>query len=156
MRIEYSQNPLASKVYLDTNENKLLFWKYMWEMLDDEIWRLADKIKDIGNTKDLDQQIQNKPLSEYYKKFQQEMLNNPFDTVHNELDKIWTKMIHIEYDSSKIQSFINALQDEHDGDCVNQPSSCLKCYAESHLDIESVPNLKHWGGTASQISGAFF
>ena len=38
MKIEYAENPLASKIYLDDNEKKLLFWKYKWDLIGDEIY----------------------------------------------------------------------------------------------------------------------
>jgi hypothetical protein len=156
MKIEYAENPLASKIYLDISEKKLLFWRYMWEMLDEEIYNFYYWMKDPEKQKKWYKELDNKPALEAHEELEKNMHNNPLNTVYEKLNSIWEKMIHTEYDESRIQSFIEALQDEHHGDCVNQPSSCLKCYAEDVLDFDSVPNLKHWGGTAAQINGAFF
>jgi len=158
MRIEYAENPLATKVFLDTPEKKLLFWRYVWEMLDEEIYNFYYWMEDPEKQKNWYKELNNLPALQKLEALEKDLIDAPLKTVHEILSKVWEKMITMKYDESKIESFIEALQSEHDGDCVYQACSCLKCWAEYELDIVTVPDTKKgfWGGVASTINSSFF
>jgi len=129
MKIEYNENPLASKVFLDDTEKQLLFWKYKWDMIGESVSWIEFDIREKKETN--------------------------LDNIQNKLRDISEKFIETKYDEESIKYFIEELQSSHCGDCVYEPQTCAKCYAEEHLGIDSTPNLKHWGGTARKIMSAF-
>ena len=53
------------------------------------------------------------------------------ENISAEEEKEWTEHL--------CKCYISALTDEHDGDCTNQSSSCIKCHAEDHLGINTIP-----------------
>ena len=155
MKIEYAENPLASKIYLDDNEKKLLFWKYKWDLIGDEIYGFYYWMKDPEKQKAGLKEYNNTQGLEAYEKLEQSMLSDPLNTVYQKLDKIVDTMLDMQYDESAIKDFIEALQESHHGDCIRQCCSCLKCYVEDQLDMDyDIPN---WHGQCGHtINGAFF
>jgi hypothetical protein len=155
MKIEYAENPLASKIYLDDSEKKLLFWKYKWDLLGDEIYGFYYWMKEPEKQKAGLKEHNNVQGLEAYEKLEQSMLFDPLNTVYEKLDKISENMSDMQYDESVIKDFIEALQESHHGDCISQCCSCLKCYVEDQLDMDyDVPNFREQSGHA--IHGAFF
>lgn len=136
MEIIYQHNPLLNKVILNDAEKKLLFWKVVQSEFEDEIWSLKFRLEAYLDHKLDPNEIEHKPLKKYTKEF----LADPIRKTYEKIDTLAEEMIKIEYDESKIKYFVDALQEMHDGDCIGQPCSCLKCHAESMLDIESMPN----------------
>lgn len=149
MEIIYKHNPLLNKVILNDTEKKLLFWKIVLSEFEDEIWSLKFRLESYLDNKLDPDEIGHEPLKEYTKEF----LADPIRKTYEKIDTIAEGMIKIEYDESKIKYFIDALQEMHDGDCISQPCSCLKCHAESMLDIESMPNYP--GGIGLALVYAF-
>lgn len=136
MQIIYQHNPLLNKVILNDIEKKLLFWKVVYSEFEDVIWTLKFQLESYLDNKLDPAKIGYEPL----KKYTEEFLANPIKKTYEKIDTLAEEMIKIEYDESKIKYFVDALQEMHDGDCISQPCSCLKCHAESMLDIESMPN----------------
>lgn len=136
MEIIYQHNPLLNKVILNDAEKKLLFWKVVQSEFEDEIWSLKFRLEAYLDHKLDPNEIEHKPL----KKYTEEFLADPIRKTYEKIDTLAEEMIKIEYDEEKIKYFVDALQEMHDGDCISQPCSCLKCHAESMLDIESMPN----------------
>lgn len=60
-------------------------------------------------------------------------------------DPEWSNGLHADY--------VAALADEHLGDCVCSPCSCLKCHAEDFLGINTIAGLRKY--QASHIRSAF-
>lgn len=136
MEIIYQHNPLLNKVILNETEKKLLFWKIVLSEFEDIVWTLKFRLESyLDNRLDPDQ-ITYEPIKQYTKEF----LANPIRKTYEKIDTLAEEMIKIEYNEEKIKYFVDALQEMHDGDCISQPCSCLKCHAESMLDIESMPN----------------
>lgn len=55
--------------------------------------------------------------------------------------------------NQRLELFADELRGVHYGDCTCVPCSCAKCYAESLLDIDTIPGLgKH---SATKIEAAF-
>lgn len=136
MEIAYQHNPLLNKVILNETEKKLLFWKVVYSEFEDIIWTLKFRLESYLDNKLDPNSIPYEPA----KKDAQEFLDNPIQKIHQKIDTLAEEMIRIEYNENKIKYFIEALQGMHDGDCIRQACSCLKCHAESTLDIESMPN----------------
>ena len=136
MKIIYQHNPLLNKVILNDTEKKLLFWKIVQSEFEDVIWSLKFRLESYLDNKLDPIQIGHGPL----KKYTEEFLADPIRKTYEKLNTLAEEMIRIEYDENKIKYFIEALQGMHDGDCISQPCSCLKCHAEDMLDITSMPN----------------
>jgi hypothetical protein len=136
VEIIYKHNPLLNKVILNDTEKKLLFWKVVQSEFEDVIWSLKFRLESYLDNKLDPTQIGHEPL----KKYTEEFLADPIRKTYEKLDSLAEEMIKIEYDENKIKYFIDALQEMHDGDCISQPCSCLKCHAEDMLDITSMPN----------------
>ena len=136
MEIIYKHNPLLNKVILNDTEKRLLFWKVVQSEFEDVIWSLKFRLESYLDNKLDPTQIVHEPL----KKYTEEFLADPIRKIYEKIDTLAEEMIKIEYDENKIKYFIDALQEMHDGDCISQPCSCLKCHAEDMLDITSMPN----------------
>lgn len=137
MEIIYQHNPLANKVILTDSEKKLLFWKYILSTrVSDELSWLSFKIDDLKNNK-IDPSSVEDPK---YKKKLEDFLANPIDEIHNKIKEIENTVDNTEYNEEKIKCFVEELQSTHFGDCISECSSCLKCWAENELGIETMPN----------------
>lgn len=136
MEIIYQHNPLLNKVILNETEKKLLFWKIALSEFEDEAWSLKFRLESYLDNKLDPNEIEHEPLKQYTKEF----LADPIKKTYEKIDALAEEMIKIEYNEEKIKYFIDALQEMHDGDCISQPCSCLKCHAEDMLDITSMPN----------------
>lgn len=131
MEIIYQHNPLANKIILNEAEKKLLFWKYLISTrVSDELSWLSFRIDDYKKITD----------SETVKSISKEFLDDPINEIYKKIKEIEDTVDNAKYDEEKIKYFVEALQDIHFGDCISECNSCLKCFAESELDIESMPN----------------
>lgn len=150
MEIVYQHNPLANKVLLNEAEKKLLFWKYNYQTkVDDPLTFLSFYIDDYLQGK---LNASNIPNENYRKKIE-EFLKNPVDTIHRRITEITSAIDNIKYNEETIKFFIEALQESHFGDCISEPNSCLKCWAEDELDIVTMPNYP--GGIGRSLYSAF-
>jgi hypothetical protein len=107
MEIIYQHNPLANNVLLNESEKRLLFWRFLIDTrVSDPLFDTCRAIEKIKNNKN----ISAADLDEIYKNVK---------NIENVVDET-------EYDETKIESFIKALQSSHLGDCVSQCNTCLK------------------------------
>lgn len=116
MKIHYKDNPLSTIVELNPTEIKLLLAKIKIEEFENvlnDMWAAAHE--------------QNCTISEFI-----ESIDRDFWTG----DQIDHRTMVICKDA------ILALADTHLGDCTATPFSCVKCYAEGLLGIDTIPGLK--------------
>lgn len=150
MEIIYQHNPLLNKVILNDTEKKLLFWKYSYvTQVGEAITSLSFYIDDYKNNRIKPSLI----LNETYRKKAEEFLANPLDKIHEIINDIENNFENLRYNETTIKYFIEALQESHFGDCINEPNSCLKCWAEDELDIVTMPNYP--GGIGRSLYYAF-
>lgn len=132
MRIVWAQNPLATSVEIDAVEQTLLWHKLKIDALESRLYGAYFRAKD------------NAPLSEVLRALDIEYVGG--DLKRHE--RLFAQEL-----SEELQRSMKALAESHDGDCVCQPCSCLKCHTEELLEIDTIKGLgKH---EASAIGGAF-
>ena len=152
MRIEYAENPLASKVFLDESEKKLLYWK---QCMQDVEHNLFDIQYDINNHENL-KKIYTKHKDEKNLARIEKITDKPIEEIGSILSNFLDKVLDFKYDESKIKGLIDELQMVHSGDCTSNAGTCYKCYAEDLLEIESIPNYKGHSADGCFLSMAFF
>ena len=122
MKIEWNVNPLETKVFLDDPDRKYL--------------RLAIRLEAalaalgaISYTRLLEEKEKPEDI-ERYKKYVNEYTDIAYDEDHKseEIDE-------------KIKMYEEELQIGHMGDCVCFACSCMKCWAESLLGIDTIKGL---------------
>lgn len=65
----------------------------------------------------------------------------------------WGEICNLKVDSDEIKAYFDYLDTEHLGDCVCVPCTCMRCWVESMLGIDTLKGLgKH---EASNVQGAF-
>lgn len=150
MEIIYQHNPLANKVLLNEAEKKLLFWKYSYvTQVGEAITSLSFYIDDYKNNRIKPSLIPN----EIYRKKAEEFLHDPIEKIHEIINDIENNFENLKYKEETIKYFVEALQESHFGDCINEPNSCLKCWAEDELDIVTMPNYP--GGIGRSLYSSF-
>jgi hypothetical protein len=136
MKIIYTENPLASKVILDTKDKEIFKLKMKIQGLEEVIYGAYFKLKkkDDGYPKLYDPEEGFRRLQEW---------------VDEQDDEGETKHFTECY-----EYYLNELENgEHCGDCTCVACSCDKCYAESLLGIHTTKGLSKHSG--SKVSGAF-
>jgi hypothetical protein len=128
MKITYNDNPLATVVELDDKDRELLKAKIWIEKLEDDIFEAHHVL----------------------------MKNADIETAIRVLD------VAVKYDDDenkdkyvnwRLNIFEEALKSNHWGDCTCVPSSCIKCYAEDLLGIDTIKGL--WKQCGVQIQTVF-
>ncbi len=135
MKITYNKNPLWTTIELDEAEKKELWLKIkikeMEELLFDAYFHLREKDKDFN-------------LESARKAVEPDYYLGVTDNEKSDIDKRCDEML--EY-------YLAELQANHVGDCTCVPCSCIKCYAEDLLGINTTKGLgKH---SAYKINAAF-
>jgi hypothetical protein len=132
MQIVWAQNPLATGVELDVVEQTLLWHKLKIDALESRLYRAYFRAKD------------NAPIPEVLSAFDIEYIGG---------DSKKHERLFDEELNEELQMSLKALAESHDGDCVCQPCSCLKCRTEELLEINTIGGLGKY--EASAIGGAF-
>ena len=125
MKIEWNQNPLETKVFLDDSDRKYLRLAIQFEAATSAI-----SYRDLANKKETPEDIERyKKYVDYYDRIV--FLENAEHEA--ELDE-------------EVKNYEEDLQGYHIGDCTCFPATCSKCWAESLLGIDTIAGLgKHEG-----------
>jgi hypothetical protein len=121
MKIHWNQNPFKTKIEIDSRDLELLLRRHQSEEYADILCELDLRLQGkIGG----------------------EALTDP----KNILEKIssWSAIYDLSIDSKEIQNYVEWLDDEHCGDCVCLPCSCVRCEVEDMLGVNTLEGLgKH-------------
>ena len=135
MKITYTPNPLRTTVELDEHEKKELWYKIKIKELEEIVGMAALYVSE--NPKWFDLEKARKELNNDY-------IYAESDDAKSGIDKEADRMMGY---------YLEALQEEHIGDCTCVPCSCIKCHAEDMLGISTTKGLhKH---AAHKIQNAF-
>lgn len=129
MRFEWNVNPLETAVFLDDADRKLL--------------RMAirlDAAIDAISYRDLRDSAKTPEDAERYSRYLKNYDNVAFDEVPEDIDE-------------QVVMYESELQGSHVGDCICFACSCMKCRAESLLDIDTIAGLSTH--EASKIDSCF-
>lgn len=131
MKITYNQNPLFTKIELNENEKKELWYKIKIKEMEEILF---DAHYYLEEGKNFDIQKAQKSLSpDYYYTDEKSPLDKRCDAL--------------------LESYLSELNSFHFGDCTCVPCSCIKCHAEAILGIDTLKGLgKH---PAYYINDAF-
>ncbi len=134
MKINYNKNPLYTTIDLDENEKKELWYKIKLERLEDLLYEAHFYLEE-GSFFNLEKaKLSANP--DYF------LSDN--DNEKSSLDQYCDRML---------ESILLNLKANHIGDCTCVPCSCLKCYGEGLLGINTLEGLgKH---SAYKIDRAF-
>jgi hypothetical protein len=136
MIIQYAQNPLETKVFLNDTEKKLLFYRVKLDKLCNNLFDIQYNV-DQATTRTT--QHENEWIEENYSRIRK----SPNKYLIDNIDNLWKKFDKIEYNEEEIKDLIEDLQNPHCGDCEYHYNSCGRCLAESYLGIDTV---KDFGG----------
>lgn len=125
MKIEYTENPLASKVILDLQDTETLKLKLKIAELEEQIsmgchYLEKEKIDEAKSYLDMEYIFNGK-------------LDERVETIYN--------------------TAVDELAFKHEGDCTCVPCSCFKCYIEGMLGIDTIPKMNKYMGNI--IEGVF-
>lgn len=136
MKIIYNQNPLKTEVHLDEDDINILKLKIE---IDHLRWYTTMVNFHLNSDKDDSVKI-NSILKEveYHHVANTENDDLKFD----------------QYVNKKVKSLQEELKLTHIGDCTCFPASCIKCYTEDLLGINTIPSLGKY--SAYEIYNAFF
>lgn len=130
MKINWNQNPFWTTVELDERDKQMILAAYQNEQYSDLLCDLNMRLK--GEFRDL-------PLTD-------------IEEIKTIADK-WRAICNLEVESEEIQDYISYIDDQHGGDCTCFPCTCMRCYIEGMLGIDTLRGLgKH---EASTVLGAF-
>lgn len=130
MKIDYHQNPFKTKVHLDERDRYTMLIAYQNEQY-------------INILCELDMWLEDK-----FPKREKPNLQKVLERV-----KKWREICNLKEEDEDVQCFINAIDEEHLGDCICFACTCYRCYAESMLGIDTLDKLgKH---EANKVLGAF-
>lgn len=115
----YKENPLETEIILDGNELKLLKTKI-----------------ELDYFQDLNIEIQVRIINN------EEVLSND----HNLFPDWDIDQEYKEYINKTYNLYIKELRESHKGDCTCLPITCIKCMAESLLDISTIDDLNRYIG----------
>jgi hypothetical protein len=108
MILEYTENPLLTKITLNEYEKRLLFWRWNHQYIDDFLYFTINDC-DLSNKQKLER-----------------------------LSKLQEKIEQKDYDEGEIRAFLGELDKSHGGDCVKVCSACVKCYIENIFEIDTL------------------
>jgi hypothetical protein len=130
MKINYQPNPFHTNVELDDRDKQMILLAYQNEQYSDLLCDLNMRLK--GDFSD-------PPLTDI-----------------EEIKKIagkWAAICNLEVDSPIIQDYISYINDTHGGDCVCWSCTCIRCFVEDMLGINTLKGLgKH---QAAKVLGSF-
>ena len=130
MKINWNQNPFWTTVDLDDRDKRMILLAYQNEEYTNILCSLDMDINGKYNTE---------PLTDMEK-------------IKEEVHK-WESICNLTVDSPEIMQYISFINETHFGDCTCVPCSCVRCWAEDMLGINTMKGLgKH---QASKILGAF-
>jgi hypothetical protein len=122
MKITYTDNPLATKIELDDFEKMKLWYKIkikeMEELLWDSHFALEEPNVDIAKAR--------KYLDYKYFSGDDNIKDGENSPLEDRVDEMWKLMIQ------------DLKEGYHAGDCTAIPCSCLKCYAEEMIGIDTL------------------
>lgn len=130
MKINWNQNPFLTTVELDEKDKLLILKTHQAEEYENilceiDLW-IGGKIR------------QGQPPT--------------LESVGEEVSK-WGGICNLKTDSEEIQNIIENLNYFHGGDCICIPCSCMRCYVEDMLGINTIEGLgKH---SAHKVQKAF-
>lgn len=124
MKIIYQPNPLNTKVILSAEEEKILFLKIKYAEIEDKLFEVHFLLTNNINNINSHAEALKAADPNYY------MVED--DSV-SPIDQRSTTLKN---------AYIGALQDPHNGDCVQVACSCMKCIAENLLEINTIPRIK--------------
>lgn len=130
MKINWQQNPFRTTVELDERDKQMILVSYQNDQYSDILCDLNMRLK--GDFSD-------PPLTD-------------IEEIKKIADK-WAEICNLEVDSPLIADCISYIDDQHMGDCTCVPCSCIRCWVESWLGIDTLKGLgKH---QAAKVLGAF-
>lgn len=133
MKIEWAENPLETKVFLDDRDRQML----LLSVQNDEYCDILCGI-DLW----LNGQIEKENIP-------------TIDKIHNRI-KLWGDICNLEVDCEEVKYLEDSLQYSHVGDCTCVPASCEKCRAEHALGIDTIKGLgKHPGAKLQGLFGGY-
>jgi hypothetical protein len=130
MKINWNQNPLYSTIDVDDKDRHMILLSLQ-----------TDKYSEL--LCDIDMYIETSTKNA-----------TPIDMkyITNKISG-WSTICDMEVDDAEVERCVTFLQESHGGDCTCWPASCMKCYAESMLGVNTLEGLgKH---SANKIMGAF-
>ena len=134
MKITYKENPLETTVELDDSETQALWYKIKINEMDEMLTSAFFSLEE-GKRFDLASARRAVDLSYFC---------SENDDTKSPLDERCDLLLNL---------YIDSLKGTHVGDCTCMPCGCVKCFAESLLEIDTTPGLgKH---EASKIFNAF-
>lgn len=148
MKITYKDNPLATTVELDEGEKRELRLKLKLEYLEERISSAhfdLDPAHREWKQKHLNQAVTiEDSVTAALKSLDTGFLLDGEERNGRTLDS---------YLDERLGYYVEALREEHEGDCTCIPCSCIKCHAESLVGVDTIAGLgKHPG---SKLSGLF-
>ena len=130
MKINWQPNPFWTTVELDERDKQMILVSYQNEKYSDLLCELNMRLR--GDFRD-------PPLTD-------------IEVIKEKANK-WAEIYNLEVDSPLIADYISYIDDQHCGDCICVPCSCVRCWIESWLGIDTLKGLgKH---EASNVLGAF-
>jgi hypothetical protein len=128
MKIHWHQNPFKTRIELDDRDRKMVLLALQCEEYEQILISLDMKLKD-----------KEKPLTD-------------LDEIKKRVGH-WGEICNMEVDSESVQRYLSYIDDEHMGDCTCVPCSCMRCYLENMLGIDTIRGLgKH---AARNVQSAF-
>lgn len=130
MKINWHQNPFKTKIEIDDRDKERIL--------------LAHQNEEYSNILcDLNLELNGK--------YNRQALTDL--EVIKEKVGAWGEICNLKVDSDEIKAYFYYLDTEHLGDCVCVPCTCMRCWVESMLGIDTLNGLgKH---EASNVQGAF-
>lgn len=129
MLIEWAENPLATEVTLDGHDVEILRLKII---IDDLEHRVVAGLVDVEDGR--------------YDEARKSLAIDWMDAGPEQEAR--DKML-----ADRLRYAREALSEGHAGDCICLPSSCMKCWTEMLLGIDTIPDLERHAGHA--IANAF-
>jgi hypothetical protein len=144
--IEWAENPLQTVVRLDETGRKMLWLRLKLEDFEDRLVSASFELD--AEHRATDREGTPRTIAERAATAVQTI---DLAYVLGDEERRGKKIdAHID---ARLESYVEELAGRHDGDCICVACSCVKCHAESLLDINTIEGLgKH---AASKIGGAF-
>jgi hypothetical protein len=136
MKINWNENPLRTTIDLNDADKRELWLKIKIKIMEDE--HLFEAFYHLEEGKNFDLEKARLAVNEDY------LFKKTGDNKKTKLDRTTDK--HFDW-------YLEALSEEHVGDCTCVPCTCTKCLAEDLVGVNTIEGLrKH---EASKVSGAF-
>lgn len=130
MKINWNPNPFWTTVDLDDRDKQMILLAYQNEEYTQILCNLDMELNGKYNRPEL----------------------TDLEEIKKQVDK-WGDICNLEVDSPTIMDYISYINEPHFGDCTCVPCSCIRCWVEGFLGIDTLQGLgKH---QASKVLGAF-